>query len=105
MTAADANSLWPFAAILAMAAATAFMRLGGYWLMATVPVTRRVRRMLDALPGSVITATIVPVVVNNGVSAALGVAVVAGMMIFRRNEFLAVFAGLVAVTLARATGF
>ena len=52
MTAADAGSLWPLAAILAMAAATALMRLGGYWLMASVPVTRRVRRMLDALPGS-----------------------------------------------------
>ena len=45
------------AAIVAMAAATALMRLGANGLMATVPLTRRVRRMLDALPGSVIVAT------------------------------------------------
>ena len=103
MTAADAG-LWPVVAVLAMAAATALMRLGGYWLMAAVPLTRRVRRMLDALPGSVIVATIVPVVMNNGAPAALGVAIVAGLMILRRNEFLAVFAGLSAVALVRAAG-
>jgi uncharacterized membrane protein len=103
MTAADAG-LWPVVAVVAMAAATALMRLGGYWLMAAVPLTRRVRRMLDALPGSVIVATIVPVVMNNGAPAALGVAVVAALMILRRNEFLAVFAGLSAVALVRAAG-
>ena len=105
MTAAESSGLWPYIAILAMTGATALMRLGGYWLMATVPLTRRVRRMLDALPGSVIAATIVPIVVNNGVPAALGVAVVATLMVIRRNEFLAVFAGLAAVALARAAGF
>jgi uncharacterized membrane protein len=104
MTAAESSSLWPYAAILAMTGATALMRLGGYWLMATVPLTRRVRRMLDALPGSVIAATIVPIVANNGVPGALGVAVVATLMVIRRNEFLAVFAGLAAVALARAAG-
>jgi uncharacterized membrane protein len=103
MTAADAG-LWPVVAVVAMAAATALMRLGGYWLMAAVPLTRRVRRMLDALPGSVIVATIVPVVMNNGAPATLGVAVVAALMILRRNEFLAVFAGLNAVALVRAAG-
>lgn len=104
MTVADAGGLWPYVAILAMASATALMRLTGYWLMAAVPVTRRVRRMLDALPGSVIVATIAPVVVNNGAPAALGVAMVAGLMLLRRNEFLAVFAGLAAVALTRAAG-
>ena len=103
MTAADPG-LWPFAAIVAMAAATALMRLSGYWLMATVPLTRRVRHMLDALPGCVITATIVPVVVNNGAPAALGVCVLAALMLWGRNEFLAVFAGLSIVALARAVG-
>lgn len=104
MTSAD-PALWAYAAIAAMAAATALMRFGGYWLMATVPLTRRVRRMLDALPGCVIAATIVPVVVSNGFPAALGVGVVAALIMWWRNEFLAAFAGLAAVALARAAGF
>ena len=33
-------------AILAMAAATYLMRVGGFWLMGHVPLTARMRRML-----------------------------------------------------------
>lgn len=103
MTATDPG-LWPYAAIFVMAAATALVRLTGYWVMGAVPLTRRVRRMLDALPGSVIVATIAPIVLNNGLSAMLGVTVVAAMMLLRRNELLAVFVGLAVVALVRAGG-
>ena len=48
------------AAILTMAAATYAMRAGGFWLMGHVPLTARVRRMLEALPGSVVVATVLP---------------------------------------------
>jgi len=47
-------------AIAAMTAVTASLRLGGYFLMSYVTVTPRVRRMLDALPGSVIAAKLSP---------------------------------------------
>ena len=51
----DGATGWgPLAAIAAMAAATYSMRAGGFWLMTHVPLTPFVRRMLAALPGSVI---------------------------------------------------
>jgi uncharacterized membrane protein len=93
-----------FAAILAMAAATHFIRLAGYWTMGRVPLTPRVRRMLDALPGSVVVATVVPIVAQSGGAAMLGIGLVVGLMMLCRNEFLAVLAGLGAVALARAVG-
>ena len=45
------------AAILAMGAVTYSIRAGGFWLMGHVPLTARVRRMLEALPGTVVVAT------------------------------------------------
>lgn len=93
------------AAILAMAAATHFIRFAGYWLMARVALTPRVRKMLDALPGSVVAATVVPIIAKSGPAAALGMTIVLVMMMLRRNEFLAVFAGVGTVALARAAGW
>ncbi len=56
MTSIDGAGWGVGAAILAMAVATYAMRATGFWLMARVPVTPRLRRMLDALPGSVVVA-------------------------------------------------
>ena len=100
----DDGTFGAMAAIAAMALATHPIRFAGYWVMGRVPLTPRIRRMLDALPGSVVAATVVPIVVKTGPAAGLGIAVVVGMMILRRNEFLAVFAGMAAVALARAGG-
>ncbi|MCC7347743.1 MAG: AzlD domain-containing protein, partial [Variibacter sp.] len=44
-----------------MAAVSHAIRLGGFWVMARVPLTPRLRRMLDALPGSVVAATVLPI--------------------------------------------
>jgi len=46
----------PIAGILAMALATYFTRVAGFWLMAHVPMTARVRRMLETLPGAIVVA-------------------------------------------------
>ena len=46
--------------IVAMALATYFTRVAGFWLMGHVPMTLRVRRMLETLPGAIVVATIVP---------------------------------------------
>ena len=54
------------AGILAMALATYFTRVAGFWLMAHVPMTVRVRRMLETLPGAIVVATIVPLVARAG---------------------------------------
>ena len=89
------------AAILAMAAVTYAMRAGGFWLMAHVPLTARVRRILGALPGTVVVATVLPLVVRDGVPALLAIAAACGVMLIRRNDFLAVLAGMAAAALAR----
>ena len=77
------------------------MRAGGFWLMAHVPLTARVRRILAALPGTVVVATVLPLVVRDGVPALLAIAAACGVMLIRRNDFLAVLAGMAAAALAR----
>ncbi len=102
MSAAEAADLGAIGAILAMAATTYLMRISGFWLMGRIPLSPRVRRMLDVLPGSVVVATVLPLVAQAGPAAAVGVVVVIGLMMLRRNEFLAVFGGVAAVALIRA---
>ena len=91
-------------AILAMAFATLMTRLAGYWLMGHIPLTKRVRRVLEILPGAIMAATIVPIVAKVGPAALIAVLVAAGSMIVKRNEFIAAGLALVAVSLARAYG-
>ncbi|MDB5513489.1 MAG: branched-chain amino acid transport [Tardiphaga sp.] len=92
-------------AFAVMTAVTVLSRIGGYWLMGYVTMTPRVRRMLDALPGSIIIAAALPVAVNGG--AVVMFAIVAAMVvtIIRRNDFIAVITGMVVAALARALGF
>jgi uncharacterized membrane protein len=92
------------AALLVMAGATLLMRAGGFWVMGRVPLTPRVRRMLEALPGSIVAAIVLPVVAKIGPAAALAVAAAAAVMVLRRNEFLAVAAGVAVAVLARSAG-
>ncbi len=91
-------------AVLAMAGASYLTRISGFWMMGHVPLTPRLRRMLDALPGSVVAATVLPLVVNGGGPAALGLVAVIGLMLWRGNEFLAVGVGIAIVALTRAAG-
>ena len=92
-------------AFAVMAAVTVASRLGGYWLMGYVNVTPRVRRMLDALPGSIIVAASLPVAVNGGAVVLFAIAAAVGITIIRRNEFVAVITGMAVAALARALGF
>lgn len=94
----------PIAGILAMALTTYFTRVAGFWLMAHVPMTVRVRRMLETLPGAIVVATIVPLVARAGMAGLIGIGVTFAGMLLRRNEFLAVALGLTAISLARAYG-
>jgi uncharacterized membrane protein len=100
----DALAHGPLIAILAMAAATLTTRFAGYWLMGHIPMTRRVRRCLEILPGAIMAATIVPIVAKVGTAALIAVIVAAVSMIVKRNEFLAVGLALAAVSLVRAYG-
>jgi len=103
----NGNEVLPYAgfvAIAAMAAATYFTRVVGFWMMGHVPITPRMHRMLDALPGSVVAAIILPVVAKNGMPALLAVVAVIAVMVVRRNDFVAIGIGLAVAALSRAVG-
>ena len=95
----------PLIAILVMAAATFMTRVSGYWLMGHIPLTKRVRRVLEILPGAIMAATVVPIIAKVGVVALLAVVVALASMMIRRNEFIAAGSALVAASLARWYGF
>ena len=101
---ADLGSYGTFIAIAAMVLATYPMRVGGYWLMAHVPLTPRVRRILEALPGAVIVSTVLPILVREGVPAGIGIAAALASTLIRRNDFVALIAGVAAAAAARAAG-
>ena len=101
------NDVLPYAtfiAIATMAAMTYLVRVGGFWMMGHVPITARVHRMLEALPGSVVAAIILPVVAKNGLPALFAVLAVIAVMTIRRNDFIAIGAGLAVAALARFAG-
>jgi uncharacterized membrane protein len=92
-------------AFAVMMVVTVASRLGGFWLMGYVNITPRVRRMLDALPGSIIIAAALPVAVNGGPIVLFAIAAAIAVTIIRRNEFVAVITGMLVAALARAIGF
>jgi uncharacterized membrane protein len=94
----------PVIAILVMAAATFMTRVSGYWLMGHIPLTKRVRRVLQILPGAIMAATVVPIIAKVGVAALIAVVVALASMMIRRNEFIAVGLALIAASVARAAG-
>lgn len=89
-------------AILAMMVTTIFAKVMGFWILGRVPLTARVRRGLEALPGGVILATIVPITLESGLPGMAGIAVATVVMVVTRKDWLAVAAGLVAVAAIRA---
>ncbi|AXS42426.1 AzlD domain-containing protein [Breoghania sp. L-A4] len=93
------------AAFAAMGLVTFSMRAGGYWLMGRLPMTDRLRRGLQALPGALIVATIVPVALQKGIPASICMLVTALAMAIVRRDLVAVIAGLAAAALLRHFGF
>jgi uncharacterized membrane protein len=103
MTAVESSGLG-LVAILVMAAATYLMRAAGFWLMAHVPLTPRVRRMLSALPGSIIAAIVLPIIAKSGAIAAVAVVAAGAVMILSRNAMLAIAIAVVLAALGRNAG-
>jgi uncharacterized membrane protein len=75
----------PFAGIVVLALATYLTRVSGFWLMGHVPVTLRVRRMLETLPGAIVVATVAPLAVRGGTAGMIGIAATLATMLLRRN--------------------
>jgi uncharacterized membrane protein len=93
-----------FALLATMTLVVYATRAGGFWLIGRVSMGRRLQRMLEALPGAVIAATVAPTVLTGGVSAWLAVVAAALTMIAMRNDFAAVLAGVAVAALARGAG-
>ncbi|MFG1403063.1 AzlD family protein [Xanthobacter sediminis] len=95
----DAGTL---AAICIMALATVFNRTAGFFLMRLIPVTPRVRKILDCLPGSVLVALLAPGAVHGdkGMIAGLVAALVTAKLV--RNDIMPVAAAMAAAAAVRA---
>jgi uncharacterized membrane protein len=94
-----------FAAIMvAMTVVVYLCRAGGFWLIGRVTLGPRLRKMLDALPGAIIAATIAPLLVHGGLSGLAAVAAALVAMIVLRKDFAAVVAGVGAAALVRLAG-
>ena len=86
----------------AMTAVNYAIRVGGFILMGYVPLTPRVRSILNALPGAVVMAIVVPLMVRGGLPASAAVLVSVAVMAWRRNDLFAVVCGMGAAALLRA---
>jgi uncharacterized membrane protein len=73
--------------------------------MGHVPLTPRLQRMLESLPGCVMMATAIPIAVKNGPAGLLAVAIAGLAMIAIRNDFLAVMLALAVAAGIRAAGY
>jgi uncharacterized membrane protein len=91
--------------LVAMAAAAYLTRIGGYWLIGHFRIGPLMQRILEALPGAVIAATLAPILFKGGVSALFAMIAAVVTMIIVRNDFAAVIAGVAAAALVRAAGF
>jgi uncharacterized membrane protein len=105
MTLPDPGTWGPIIAITAMAAATYLCRISGVALMSIIPLTPHVRRGLAALPGSIVVATVLPLIERLGMAAALALLAAVGTMILRRSELLALLVGMAAISGLRALGY
>lgn len=92
-------------AITGMTLVTYAMRAGGYWIMGRIPLTPRIRRALEALPGAIIVSTILPIALKGGVPVMLCLVISAAVMAWVRKEFIAVVFAVGAAAAMRAYGF
>jgi uncharacterized membrane protein len=100
----DSDPLGFAAALVAMTLTVYLSRAGGYWLIGRFRIGPRLRRMLDALPGAIIAASLAPILLHGGWRAGLAMAVAAATMVVLRNDFAAVLAGVAVAAGAFAFG-
>lgn len=87
-----------------LALITYLCRIGGFVMMRHVPFTPAVRRGLEALPGSVMAAVIVPGVMIAGLPGLIGVSGALLTMYLTKRDIAAMVIGCAAVAAARALG-
>ncbi|MBA4791881.1 MAG: AzlD domain-containing protein [Pseudomonadota bacterium] len=80
-------------AICVMAVTTFFNRTAGFMVMRFIPLTPRVRRILECLPGAVIVAIVAPTAAHGDVPMACGLVAALAAAKFLKSDFFAVIAG------------
>jgi uncharacterized membrane protein len=100
----DETTVLALLAIAAMALVTHLLRFGGFWLMGRVPLTARMRRALEAMPGVVVSAAVPPIVIDIGPMAIAAVAVAVLLMLLLRNVFAAIAGGVITAAVTRGIG-
>ena len=91
-------------AIAGMTLVTFLCRIAGVVVMSRVRITPRIERGLRALPGSIILATILPVVIDNGWPAMIALAAAIIAMAATRIDIVGLVAGLGTLAVIRAFG-
>jgi uncharacterized membrane protein len=91
-------------AIAAMTLVTFLCRIAGVVVMSRVRLTPRIERGLRALPGSIIMATILPVVIDNGLPAIIALTAAVVAMAVTRIDIVGLLVGLGTLSIIRAFG-
>ncbi|MFL4996631.1 MAG: AzlD family protein, partial [Microvirga sp.] len=91
-------------AIAAMTLVTFLCRIAGVVVMSRVRLTPRIERGLGALPGSIILATILPVVIDNGLPAIIALSAAIVAMAVTRIDIVGLLVGLGTLSIIRAFG-
>ena len=97
----------PWGSVLAIAGmmlVTFLCRIACVAVMSRVRITPRIERGLRALPGSIILATILPVVMDNGWPAMIALAAAVIAMAVTRIDIVGLVAGLGTLAVIRALG-
>jgi uncharacterized membrane protein len=94
---------WTLAAVLSMAAATAFTRLAGLAMPAAALRRPRVRAAFEALPAAVLAALIAPTVLATGWAETIAAAITA-LLALRLPLIAVVAVGVASVATLRAMG-
>jgi uncharacterized membrane protein len=95
----------PWGAVIAIAGMTLvtfLLRITGVVVMSRVRLTPRVERGLRALPGSILLATILPLVIDTGWPAIVAVAAAIFAMAVTRIDIVGLVTGLGALAVIRA---
>ena len=87
--------------ILIMALVTLATRWGGVFIMAFVPISRRVQQFIRAMSGSVLIALLAPLAAQGDGGAKLALLVTAGVALVLKKPLPAISAGIVAAALFR----
>jgi len=87
--------------VVALALASYACRVGGFWIMRYVAITPRMEAALRAAPLAVMIGVVAPAAVRGGVAELAGLAATVLVMLWRRNDLLAAFAGVIVVALLR----